>query len=378
VTDCVTKDPENRLLWRQNRQRLDFEATRDSILFAAGQLDLKMGGKSVDVVNPPYSKRRAVYASIDRQNLPGLFRTFDFPSPDVSNPQRFVTTVPQQALFMLNSPFVVEEARALVGRPEYSKADGASEWQVQELYERVFSRRAEPQELEAALKFISAEAARATEASIEGPAWSYGFGSYDQGAKKVSFTALPHFADGTWKGGPKVPDERLGWVLLNRDGGHVGNDPQHAAIRRWIAPRDALLTLTGSLSRPAEAGDGIEAQVVSSRSGEVLKVVLEPKGTAETKLDAVVVKAGDTLDFITSCRSNEASDSFTWAVTLRTEGGEWDSRRDFAGPPPPRPNPLTPWEKYAQVLCRRTSLSSSTSAPECAARVAIPSAAAWR
>jgi len=162
--ECVEKDPENRLLWRQNRQRLDFEATRDSLLFVAGQLDLKVGGKSVDIVNPPYSKRRAVYASIDRQNLPGLFRTFDFPSPDVSNPQRFVTTVPQQALFMLNNPFVVEQARALVSKPDFSKAESASEWQVQELYERVFARRAEPQEVEAALKFFSTEGATQEEA----------------------------------------------------------------------------------------------------------------------------------------------------------------------------------------------------------------------
>jgi mono/diheme cytochrome c family protein len=348
--DCVAKDPENRLLWRQNRQRLDFEATRDSILFAAGQLDLKMGGKSVDVVNPPYSKRRAVYASIDRQNLPGLFRTFDFPSPDVSNPQRFVTTVPQQALFMLNSPFVVEEARALVGKSDFAKPESASEWQVQELYERVFSRRAEPPEVEAALKFITAEAARTTEAGNDGPAWSYGFGWYDEGTKKVSFTPLPHFADGTWKGSAKVPDEKLGWVLLNREGGHVGNDPQHAAIRRWTAPRDAVLSVIGKVERPAEAGDGIEARIVSSQAGELLKVMLDPKGAAETKLDGVQVKAGDTLDFIASCRANENSDGFNWMVTLRTDGGEWDSRKEFAGPPPPRSNPLTPWEKYAQVL----------------------------
>src|SRR4029434_118724 len=125
--DAAEKDPENRLLWRQNRKRLDFEATRDSLLVSAGQLDSKIGGKSVDIVSAPYSKRRAVYASIDRQNLPGLFRTFDFPSPDVSNPQRFVTTVPQQALFMLNSPFVVEQARALVGKPDFSKPESASE-----------------------------------------------------------------------------------------------------------------------------------------------------------------------------------------------------------------------------------------------------------
>ena len=65
----------------------------------------------------PYSKRRAVYGFIDRQNLPGLFRTFDFASPDTHSPQRYTTTVPQQALFMMNSPFVIEQARALASKP---------------------------------------------------------------------------------------------------------------------------------------------------------------------------------------------------------------------------------------------------------------------
>ena len=59
-----------------------------------------------------------MYGFIDRQNLPGLFRTFDFASPDTHAPQRYATTVPQQALFLMNSPFVVEQAKALAARPE--------------------------------------------------------------------------------------------------------------------------------------------------------------------------------------------------------------------------------------------------------------------
>ena len=150
-------DPENRLVWRQNRQRLDFEAMRDSLLFVAGQLDLKTGGRPVELAQPPYAKRRAVYGFIDRQNLPGLFRTFDFASPDATSAERYVTTVPQQALFMLNSPFVIEQARALVSKPDFGSEHGISEWQVHQLYERVYARRAEAHELEAALRFMERE-----------------------------------------------------------------------------------------------------------------------------------------------------------------------------------------------------------------------------
>ena len=56
-----------------------------------------------------------IYGFIDRQNLDGLYRTFDFAVPDATSPRRFVTTVPQQALFLMNSPFLHEQTRRLAG-----------------------------------------------------------------------------------------------------------------------------------------------------------------------------------------------------------------------------------------------------------------------
>ena len=111
--DCLDRDPQNRLLWRFNRQRLDFEALRDSILAVAGTLDLSEGGPSVVLTEPPFPARRTVYGFIDRQNLDGVYRTFDFAVPDATSPKRFVTTVPQQALFLMNSPLVQAQAKAL-------------------------------------------------------------------------------------------------------------------------------------------------------------------------------------------------------------------------------------------------------------------------
>src|SRR5690606_17865208 len=87
-------DPENRLLWKMNRQRLDFEGLRDSLLLVSGNLDLKMGGQAVDIASESPTPRRTIYGHIDRQNLPGIFRTFDFANPDASSAQRFYTTVP--------------------------------------------------------------------------------------------------------------------------------------------------------------------------------------------------------------------------------------------------------------------------------------------
>src|SRR5262249_53490464 len=95
-------DPENRLLWKMPRRRLDFEALRDSLLAVSGTLDDKIGGPSVNLLAG--SNRRSVYGFIDRLALPGLLRTFDFPSPDATSAQRDNTTVAPQALYLMNGP----------------------------------------------------------------------------------------------------------------------------------------------------------------------------------------------------------------------------------------------------------------------------------
>ncbi|MCA9089178.1 MAG: PSD1 domain-containing protein [Planctomycetaceae bacterium] len=137
-------DPENRLYWRQNRRRLDFEAMRDMMQQVAGQLDLTMGGRPVDIIKEPLATRRALYALIDRNNLPGLLRTFDFPAPDSSNPQRVSTTVPQQTLYTLNAPFVQHQAKVLGEKMQGASTEPAE--QVNFLVRRVYARSASEME----------------------------------------------------------------------------------------------------------------------------------------------------------------------------------------------------------------------------------------
>ncbi len=93
-------DPENLLWWRSNRKRLDFESLRDAVLVACQLIDPAIGGPSIKLIDPPFSNRRTLYAYIDRQNLPGVFRSFDFASPDAHVSNRLSTTVPQQGLFI--------------------------------------------------------------------------------------------------------------------------------------------------------------------------------------------------------------------------------------------------------------------------------------
>jgi hypothetical protein len=158
--DCRRLDPDNRLLWRMNRQRLDLEAMRDTLLAISGRLEQKVGGRPVDIIGNPKNGRRTIYGMVDRQSLPNLFRAFDFASPDQSAERRPRTTVPQQALFGLNSAFVLEQARALAARPEIT-GEAKPERRVAALYRQVLGRMPDADEMRLALRFIAdAEQAR--------------------------------------------------------------------------------------------------------------------------------------------------------------------------------------------------------------------------
>ncbi|MGV3720181.1 MAG: DUF1553 domain-containing protein, partial [Actinomycetota bacterium] len=146
-------DPENRLVGRMNRRRLDVEAFRDSVLYAAGRLDLRLGGPAGNLLDLA-NRRRTLYASIDRQNLPGMLRLFDFASPDAHAAQRHTTTVPLQALFLLNSPFMESSAQALAERSAGSGADLPPAERVRSLYRLALGRAPSSDELNRGIRFV--------------------------------------------------------------------------------------------------------------------------------------------------------------------------------------------------------------------------------
>lgn len=146
-------DPENRLLWRMNRRRLEWEPMRDTLLFVSGSLDTTMGGRPVELTGNDPSNRRAVYGFIDRQDLPNLFRVFDIASPDQHAPRRPRTTVPQQALFLMNNPFVIKQAQAIVTSVEKNTAASRDE-RVTAMYQMILARKPDDVEMKIATDFI--------------------------------------------------------------------------------------------------------------------------------------------------------------------------------------------------------------------------------
>jgi hypothetical protein len=164
-------DPNNRLLWRANIRRLEFEPLRDSLLAIGGTLDTTMYGRPVDLNREPYSTRRSTYGFIDRQNPADVLVNFDVANPDMTNGKRHQTTVPQQTLFFMNSPLVVESAKNLVSRKDFA-AISTDEERIRFLYGTIFQRKPTAEEIQLGMEFISEEPSKervAVNAPAAGP-----------------------------------------------------------------------------------------------------------------------------------------------------------------------------------------------------------------
>ncbi|HVL11063.1 MAG TPA: DUF1553 domain-containing protein, partial [Gemmata sp.] len=158
--DALAIDSENRLLWRQNRRRLEFEPLHDATLAVSGQLDAKLGGPSVRLFGG--NRRRAVYGYVDRLEFPSLLTTFDVPNPAGLSPERTSTTVAPQALFLMNGPFARDAAKKLVALPAIQKLTDPAD-RLDLLYLTVYGRKPTAEERKLALAFVAKGADRWTD-----------------------------------------------------------------------------------------------------------------------------------------------------------------------------------------------------------------------
>jgi len=335
-------DPENLLLWRMNRQRLDIESLRDSVLRAAGQLDPTVGGVPFSLTASPAVPRRTTYGFIERGRLAGMLSAFDFAVPDQHVPIRSVTTVPQQALFLINSGFMAEEAAHLTARSDVSAVDGAA--RIRKLYRVVLGREASPREVALGLKFVDrGDVSSESHPAPGGAPWQYGM---EEGAK---FQQFRYFSGDTWQGASMLPDAAMGKARITAGGGEAGDTVQQAPVRRWTSPVSGKISIEGTLKHTQSAvptGDGVHGRIVSSRQGELAAWVVNGS-SAETKMSGITVEKGETLDFIVDGRSDTENDTFGWAPVIKTKEAEWNAAKDFHGP---EPQPLGVWERYARVL----------------------------
>ena len=158
--DMAEIDLENEFYHRANLKRLEIEEIRDSLLAVSGVLDSRMRGRSGELWGDEYTKRRSVYGYINRFNLDPTLRAFDFPSPMQSQERRTESIVAPQALFSMNSPFVTDQAAALIDRLEFEKGVTREE-RIDGIFKAVLHRPADPVERERFGKFVDLEKTRA-------------------------------------------------------------------------------------------------------------------------------------------------------------------------------------------------------------------------
>ena len=150
-------DGDNRYLWRMNPRRLDVEAWRDSLLAVSGDLEKRLGGAPDDHVLQ--STRRTIYGKLsrnfDRSISEEFLRIFDFPAPRSTSAARVESTVPQQYLFILNSPFMLARAESLAQRLQKEAPDNMT--RIELAYSLLFQRLPNSREREAAIAYLDQE-----------------------------------------------------------------------------------------------------------------------------------------------------------------------------------------------------------------------------
>ena len=152
-------DLENLLHWRQNRRRLQAEAIRDSILSVSGSLDKKMGGPTVKAgTKTEYGykfegNRRSIYIPVFRNTLPEIMQVFDFADPNLVMGKRTTSSVPTQALFLMNNPFVRQQAKTAASRL-IKDEPGNNEAKVNYAYQLTLGRSPSISETKAILDFL--------------------------------------------------------------------------------------------------------------------------------------------------------------------------------------------------------------------------------
>jgi hypothetical protein len=195
------KDGANRFYWRQEKRRMDAEQVRDSIMFVSGNLDKSNYGPSQELT--PANMRRTVYGRVSRYKLDTYLQTFDFPSPAISAEKRFITTVPLQRLFLMNSDFSQIEAEELAKRVASEPNNRA---RIKKAYEIVMLRQPTEQEIQLGLDYLTTEPLKEYEElkAKEKEAAPAGRGRGGRGGAAVSKVETPK-SDAAEAGGSGMP-----------------------------------------------------------------------------------------------------------------------------------------------------------------------------
>jgi len=322
------KDPENHYLWRFNRQRLSLEQMRDSMLSISGRLKLDKGGKPFDI--DEFVPRRTLYAKVDRNMIPDVLVNFDAGNLNSSLERRPVTSVPQQALFLLNDEFVLDTAEKIAHHEKLRSLEG-QQW-LRGLFHLTYAREPSVVEVNKMNEFIKFN--QVDMPNIKEYQWQYGYSDFNPESKRIDhFSPMQYYSGTDWRMGEVYPDKTFRYMSLSAKGGHAG-DKNNSAVRRWTSPQSGVLKIASILKHSREGGDGIYGYVISDKKG-LLGEWHAYQSEAEVKL-SVAVESNERIDFVVYCGKNTTCDSFEWDPIMRliTPDDElvWQASEHFSGP----------------------------------------------
>ncbi len=313
------QDGANRFYARQNIRRLDAEALRDHMLSVAGQLDDAMYGPPQDISEDETGQvivagersRRSIYVKARRSRPVAIMQAFDAPVMETNCERRSESTAATQSLMLMNSQFSLDIARQAAKSAMQAPLMAGNR----------------PLNIDPRLLHPLP------------PIWSYGHGAVDDAQQRLaSFTPFAHWTGAAWQGGPQLPDAQIGWAMLRSSGGHTSTD-DYSPIRRWIAPVDGRVRISGTLHHPSPHGDGVVGLIFASGQGRLGQWMAAHGSSKTNVVDSIQVHGGDTLDFVTRCGDTVTSDSFEWRVHLdfTSATGQvkaYDSEADFSSEGP--------------------------------------------
>jgi hypothetical protein len=329
-SDGVAKDPGNETYWRMNRLRLDFESMRDSLLVINAPFTQR-GGRSVDLLRDDSWKARSIYGRVDRYELPPWFSIFDFPNPNQHSDKRFQTTVSQQALFFLNSPFVLKQASRLADKVRQESTAGAGD-PVTTLYRLALQRDPSPEEASKARELLAA-----IEEASRHP-WSYEMArvpAKPEETKLSDIKPIPVFQENVWRFAANFPAPgEPGYLCLRKESGHTANG-NLAPVATWRSPETGQWEAVVEIQIPDGNSNGVMLFVAQ---GDEIVFREEIRHHAEKKAIVIPVTAekGQSIRFALGNNGDATCDSFLWNIRVRpvgSSGGEpiADYTRDFHG-----------------------------------------------
>ncbi|MEO5914705.1 MAG: DUF1549 and DUF1553 domain-containing protein [Luteolibacter sp.] len=350
-----TIDEANNYFWKWKRQRVDFEAMRDRLLTSAGSLDTgTTGGRSVSLESADADSRRTVYSFVDRYALANTFVSFDLPHPDHHSPKRVETSVPQQALYFLNSPLALRQAAKLAADPKFRELPD-DKARLQWIYQRIYQRDPSAGETGDALAWLEKINPADYQPKLSG-VWEIRHAP-DTGGLPGEALPFPLFGDGVWKTGPDPSTAPIRWLNAGATGGHPAAG--HDLILRWRALGAGQVRMTGKIERTGKGGATLAWNLAKSGSPDFVNHTLPPDSNSNIDGDWNNVVAGDTVDFVLRAPDGDASGSSGWDLrimgreTADDKPEEIGALRDqfpISNSPPPAVVAGDPWADLIQML----------------------------